>query len=104
MIVNPFFYRNGLTDVEAALLLGLRKHGRRRSFTEILDDAGIYATSNERFEIALTLEVEGYIHLVTYHSPATVRAELTPEGESVADSIEDERRFSASVIRAKAFH
>ena len=104
MTINPFLHRAALSDVEAAILLGLRKYGRRKTFMQILEEANISTSDAERFDIAFTLEADGYISDVSYYAPITVRAELTPEGVIVANSLEDERCLSTSVVRAKAFH
>jgi len=104
MIPNPFLHRAALSDVEAAILLGLRKYGRRKTFIQILEEASISATDAERFDIAFTLEADGYINDVTYYAPITIRAALSAEGEKVADSLADEHWLSTSVVRAKAFH
>ena len=104
MIANPFLYRTQLSDVEAMIVLGLRKYGRRATFMDILMADGVFAADQELFEIALALEVDGFIESVSYQAPATIRAELTKEGAKAADSLEDERWFSKSLMRAKAFH
>lgn len=104
MIAHPFLYRTQFSDIESTIVLGLRKYGRRATFMDILMADGIFAADQELFEIALALEVDGFIESVSYQAPATIRAELTKEGAKAANSLEDERWLSTSVVRAKAFH
>jgi len=104
MIPNQFLYRATISDLEAAILIGVKKYGRRKTITEILEEAHMYADARERVQIAFALEEAGYIKSVSYQLPVTIRAELSPTGEKIAESLEDERWLGTREMRKKVFH
>jgi hypothetical protein len=73
-----------MDNIKAALLAGLRKFGRKKTFNEILTEAGYTLDENERIELADELESKGMIQSVTYRLPFEIRAELTAIGKDLA--------------------
>ena len=75
-------------SLEATILMGLRAYGRKKTFAEILDDAGMANDDNRRLEAATALEASGLIEEVSYQLPITIRATLTPTGKQVANLLD----------------
>ena len=67
-------------SIEAVILMGLRTYGRKKTFAEILDEAGIANDDTRRLEAATSLEASGLIEEVSYQLPVTIRANLTAAG------------------------
>jgi hypothetical protein len=76
-------------SIEATILMGLRTYGRKKTFAEILDEAGIANDDNRRLEAATALEASGLIEEVSYQLPVTIRADLTSAGKDVANSLQN---------------
>jgi hypothetical protein len=74
-------------SIEATILMGLRNYGRKKTFAEILDEAGIANDDNRRLEAATSLEASGLIEEVSYQLPVTIRADLTSTGKEVANAL-----------------
>jgi hypothetical protein len=92
------------STIETSILIGLKKYGRNRTFSQILEEARLYADSRERVEAAFTLEGAGYIQSVTYQLPVTIRAELSTLGRDVADSLEVDDRIANNENPPTAIH
>ena len=97
-------YHIDLSDIERAIFLGLRKYGRNRTFSQMLEEASLFADGTERVEVAFTLEASGYIQAVTYQLPVRIRAELSNTGKKIADALEDERRLAKHGIPPTSIH
>lgn len=69
-----------MLDIEIAILLALKEHGREKTFTDILKEGGIALNNNQKLELANKLEGAGLIQNVSYQLPFSVRAELTTKG------------------------
>lgn len=76
-----------MDEIKKALLLGIKKFGRKKTFNEILNEAGFKVDKIQRIELANELESQGLIHSVMYRLPFEIRAELTTDGKkSIKDS------------------
>ena len=93
-MLNHFYHIATITEIQKAILLGLKRYGRNRTFSQILTEANLFADGRERVETAFALEASGYIQSVTYQLPVAIRAELSSTGEKVVEAITDETRCS----------
>lgn len=75
-------------EIAAAILKGLRRVGKKKSFMEILAESGVRCTSDRLLEIANDLESRKLIQSVTYQLPVSIRAELSKTGKQFADTLE----------------
>lgn len=74
-------------EIKKALLEGLKTFGRKKTFHEILTEAGFATDKMQRIELANELETLGLIQTVTYRLPFEIRAELSPTGKkSLSDT------------------
>jgi DNA-binding Lrp family transcriptional regulator len=69
-----------MDDITKEILKGLRQYGRKKTFKEILEQAGYSLSNEDRFALANKLETEGLIKSVTYSLPVSIRAELSNKG------------------------
>ena len=77
-----------MDKIEEIIILGLYKFGRKKTFAEILLEAGAPVDDVRRMEIAVTLEAAGHIQDVTYQLPLAIRARLSVSGEAIARTLE----------------
>jgi len=87
--------RASLGKLTVTILSGLLKHGREKTLTEILDEAGVNIAHNESTELAAKLETFGLIDCVSCLKDG-IRASLTAFGEQVASFVPS---FGTSVLR-----
>ena len=91
--MDNLLYRIG--ELEKAILRGLSRFGRDKSFTQILREAGFTFDNTRQFEAAIGLESLGLIQSVIYKLPLEIRAELSPSGQAlVAKDQQSTRRNS----------
>ena len=79
-----------MDKIKLTLLLGLHTSGRDKTFSQILDDARVSYTHIEELEAASKLESLGLIQLASYQLPLEIRAELTAEGKSFVEAIQNQ--------------
>lgn len=72
--------------VKVAILLGLKHSGRKKTFAQILDDAGLQHDAVLRFKVANSLEASGLIQAVSYQLPVAIQAELSQAGENFVNT------------------
>jgi len=82
---GKYLYR--LDEVGKVVLLGLYTHGKAKTLSDYLKDAGITNDNSRQVEVAISLESLELIKEVTYRLPLEIRAELTPLGESLVRSL-----------------
>lgn len=82
---GKYLYR--LDEVGKVILMGLHKHGRAKSLSQHLNEAGINFDSSRQVELAISLESLELIKNVSYRLPLEIRGELTPLGESLVVAI-----------------
>ena len=75
-----------------ALLIGIKKYGRKKSFHDIIAEAGFEADELQRIEIANEFEALGLIKSVTYKLPFEIRAELTAKGHELIRQLESNEK------------
>jgi hypothetical protein len=69
--------------VQDILLEGVFKYGRRKTFAEILHESGVLVNDLELIEIAKELEATGMTQSTTYGPFASIRAEISSQGEEM---------------------
>jgi hypothetical protein len=79
-----------MNEIKKALLIGLQKFGRKKTFNEILTVAGFTLDKVQRIELASEFENKGLIRTVTYRLPFEIRAELSQKGEEVVNGLQSE--------------
>ncbi len=77
-----------IDETGKALLIGLQRSGKTKSFSQILDEAGVVCDKTTLVDMATLLEALGLIRAVSYQLPVAIRAELTPYGVIVAKSLQ----------------
>ena len=92
MMLNQVYHIAKINEIQRTILLGLKKYGRNRTFSQILEEANLFADGRDRVETAFSLEASGYIQSVTYQLPVTIRAELSASGKQVAEVLNEETR------------
>jgi hypothetical protein len=76
-----------LTNLETVILVGLEAFGFAKTFSEILEKAGIRNVDQAtKVELASALEEKGLIKNVTYRLPLNLRAELSEKGKEIVQS------------------
>ena len=75
-----------MDKLRLAILFGLQKFGREKTFSKILNDAGVRYTKSQLLEAANELESLGLIKSITYQLPVEITAELTPYGKELLNS------------------
>ena len=77
-----------MEKLEEIIIVGLYRHGKKKTFAEILlEEGNTQIDKTKRMELASELEAKGYIQDVTYQLPFAIRARLTPSGEAFARSL-----------------
>lgn len=77
-----------LDETGKALLLGLQRSGKTKTFSQILNEAGVAFEKDGLVDLANLLEGLGLIRAVSYQLPVAIRAELSPYGVLVAKSLQ----------------
>ncbi len=76
-----------LTNLETVILVGLEAFGFAKTFSEILERAGIRNVDQAmKVELAAGLEEKGLIKNVHYMLPLSLRAELSEKGKKILHS------------------
>lgn len=92
-----------MSDLEAAILLGLKESGREKTFAQILNEANVPADATQRVEAACALEAAGLIQSVSYQLPVAIRAELTKAGKEAAESLAGTRKLTKRELRGQGY-
>jgi len=92
--MNKAIYQ--IDEVGKALISTLKKCGRHKTFSEILEENGIIYTNERQGELANTLEALGVIESVTYRLPFEIRAELSNAGLQLANTLQAEASKKAA--------
>ncbi len=80
-----------IDKIGKTLLVALKKCGKHKTFTEILDQSEIPYSQEEQAEAAIVLESLGLIESVSYRLPFEIRAELTFTGDAIATKLQKEK-------------
>jgi hypothetical protein len=65
------------------ILEGVFKYGRRKTFAEILQEAGVVVSDVELIKIAKELQRSGMTQATTYGPDASIRADISSQGEDM---------------------
>jgi len=87
-----------MNKLRLAILFGLQQFGREKTFSVILQDAGIRHSKAQLLEAANELETLGLIESITYQYPVEITAELTSYGNELLKSQQQE------AFRSEHFH
>ena len=79
--MEKYLYR--LDEIGKAILVGIYRYGKTKTFAEILSEGGFAFDNARQVEIAISLESLELINSVSYQLPLKISAELTSLGESV---------------------
>jgi hypothetical protein len=77
-----------IDETGKAILIGLKKSGKTKTFSQILEEAGIPFDKSNLLEIANLLEALDLIKSVSYQLPIAIRAELSLQGQSMVKSFQ----------------
>ena len=80
-----------IDEAAKILLVALKKCGKHKTFTEILDQSEVLYSLESQAEAAITLETLGLIESVTYRLPFEIRAQLTFTGDAIATKLQKEK-------------
>jgi hypothetical protein len=99
--MEKYLYR--LDEIGKVILRGLRRSGKKKTFADILDEAGFQYDNARQVEIAINLEALDLIQSVTYQLPIEIHAELSPLGEAVVKALQQvkDRKLKTMIENAQ---
>jgi len=94
--------KSRIDETGKAILIGLKKSGKTKTFSQILEEAGIPFDKNSLVEVANLLEAFDLIKSVSYQLPVAIRAELSAKGQSMVKSFQATAMDNSTVLRNRA--
>jgi hypothetical protein len=91
-----------IDETGKAILIGLKKSGKTKTFSQILEEAGIPFDKNSLVEVANLLEAFDLIKSVSYQLPVAIRAELSVQGQLMVKSFQPSGTDNSLVLRNRS--
>jgi hypothetical protein len=91
-----------IDETGKAILLGLKRSGKTKTFSQILEEAGIPFDKTNLLEVANLLEALELIRAVSYQLPVAIRAELSPQGQAIVKTLQTAPTDNSFVLRNKS--
>ena len=91
-----------IDETGKAILIGLKKSGKTKTFSQILEEAGVPFDKGALLEIASLLEALDLIRSVSYQLPVAIRAELSPQGHAIVKTFQSIPTDNSLLLRSKS--
>ena len=91
-----------IDETGKAILIGLKRSGKTKTFSQILDEAGLPFDKSNLLELANLLEALDLIKSVSYQLPVAIRAELSPEGHSLVKTFQAADTDNSFILRRRS--
>jgi hypothetical protein len=91
-----------IDETGKAILLGLKKSGKTKTFSQILEEAGVPFDKGNLLEVANLLEALDLIKSVSYQLPVAIRAELSLQGHSLVKTFQAADMDNSYILRTRS--